>query len=229
VGLDAEHFKPNLDTDAVAMYLENHQMPDGSWVYTGADSRPPVCAGYMGQTALTMRALQLYAPKSIQAESAKAVELAAAWLAKTEPKSFEDRMWRVMGLAWSGANKDAASAAMRALAALQRPVGGWSDMPTMASNAYATGRALVALQIAGLPVSGPAYQSGVRYLVNAQLEDGSWYVSSRALGFQPYFDNGFPHGIDQFISNAGTDWAAMALALAAPASGVKTTAEAMVR
>lgn len=229
IGLDAEHLKPNLDTDAVAMYLENHQLPEGSWIYTAADSRPPICSAYMGQTALTMRALQLYAPKAIQAEAAKSIQLAGVWLANTEPKSFEDRTWRVMGLAWSGANKDAANAAMRAVAALQRPDGGWSDMPTMASNAYTTGRALVALQIAGLPVSGPAYQRGVKYLLNTQLEDGSWYVSSRALGFQPYFDNGFPHGVDQFVSNAGTDWATMALALAAPATGVKTTAEALPR
>lgn len=229
VGLDAEHFKPNLDTDAVAMYLEDHQMPDGSWVYTAADSRPPICSAYMAQTALALRALQLYAPRAIQAESAKSIQLAAAWLAKTEPKSFEDRVWRVMGLAWSGVNKDAASAARSSLASLQRADGGWSDMPTMESNAYATGRALVALQLAGLPVSNPAYQRGVKYLLNTQLEDGSWYVRSRALGFQPYFDNGFPHGIDQFVSNAGTDWGAMALALAAPASGVKTTAEAVNR
>ena len=227
VGLDAEHFKPNLDTDAVAMYLENHQMPDGSWIYPTADSRPPVCADYIAQTALTMRALQLYAPRAIQAESAKSIQLAAAWIEKTEPKSFEDRVWRVMGLAWSGVNKDAVNEARRGLASLQRADGGWSDMPTMESNAYATGHALVALQIAGMPVSDPAYQRGVKYLLNTQLEDGSWYVGTRALGFQPYFDNGFPHGIDQFVSNAGTDWAAMALALAAPASGVKTTARAL--
>jgi hypothetical protein len=32
---------------------------------------------------------------------------------------------------------------------------------------------------------------------------------------QPYFDGTFPHGADQFISAAASNWATMALALAA--------------
>jgi len=35
------------------------------------------------------------------------------------------------------------------------------------------------------------------------------------LPIQPYFESGFPHGRDQFISAAATNWAATALALAA--------------
>jgi ankyrin repeat protein len=226
VGLDAEHYKPNLDTDAVAMYLLSHQMPDGSWTYTAADSRPPLCSGYTGQTALTMRALQLYAPKIDRADYEKSIQLAAAWLAKAEPKSFEDRVWRVLGLAWAGV-KPASTEAMRALAAMQRSDGGWSDLPTMDSNAYATGRTLVALQTAGMAATDPVYKRGVEYLLSTQMEDGSWHVRSRALGFQPYFDSGYPHGVDQYISSAGTNWAVMALALALPKAPVKTTAEAL--
>jgi hypothetical protein len=52
----------------------------------------------------------------------------------------------------------------------------------------------------------------VQYLLRTQLEDGTWFVRSRAFGFQPYFESGFPHGKDQFISAAATSWAAMALA-----------------
>ena len=66
VGLDAEHYKPDLNTDAVAMYLKSHQSPDGQWAYPVADTRPPICSDYIGQTALSMRALQLYAPKDGQ-------------------------------------------------------------------------------------------------------------------------------------------------------------------
>jgi hypothetical protein len=48
-------------------------------------------------------------------------------------------------------------------------------------------------------------------------------VQTRALGFQPWFDAGFPHGHNQWISAAGTNWAAMALAYALPESTSKTT------
>ena len=57
----------------------------------------------------------------------------------------------------------------------------------------------------------PAYQSGVRYLLRAQLPDGSWHVSTRAHPVQVFFDNGDPHGRSQFISFTATSLAAMAL------------------
>jgi ankyrin repeat protein len=37
-------------------------------------------------------------------------------------------------------------------------------------------------------------------------------VLSEAARLQPYFDGGFPHGHDQWVSAAATNWAAMALA-----------------
>jgi hypothetical protein len=82
----------------------------------------------------------------------------------------------------------------------------------MQADAYATGQALYALQAGGLATSNPAYLAGVNYLLRTQLEDGTWYVHSRAIPFQPYFESGFPHGTDQFISAAATSWAAIALA-----------------
>jgi len=42
-------------------------------------------------------------------------------------------------------------------------------------------------------------------------------VRTRSFPFQPYKESGFPHGKDQWISAAGTSWAAMALSLALPA------------
>ena len=46
--------------------------------------------------------------------------------------------------------------------------------------------------------------------VRAQAADGSWYVRSRAPKFQPYFQSGFPHDHDQWISAAATSWATAA-------------------
>lgn len=216
VGLDAEHYQPDLNTDAAVMYLKSHQSPDGQWAYGIADTRPPLCADYIGQTAISLRALQLFAPKSDKAAYDQAIQLAGSWIAKTQPVNNEDRGWKVLGLAWWGKDKDATQKAMRDLLSVQRADGGWSDLPSMESSAYATGKALVALQTAGLPVTDAAYDRGVQYLLKTQLEDGSWYVRTRAMAFQPYFDAGFPHAFDQWISAAGTSWATMALTLAAP-------------
>lgn len=223
VGLAAEHYKPGLNTDAVAMYLKVRQMPDGRWAYDRGDSRPPLCADYIGQTALAMRALQLYAPKVDNAEYRQSIERAAGWLARVEPRTNQDRIWRLLGLAWAASDKAATENALRELLTLQRSDGGWSDLSSMESTAYTTGRALVAMQTAGLPVSDPAYQRGVEFLLKTQMEDGSWYVKTRALALQPYFDAGFPHGVDQWISAAGTSWATMALTLASHAPATRAT------
>jgi ankyrin repeat protein len=217
IGLDAEHYQPDLNTDAAVMYLKSHQSPDGQWVYPAGDSRPPICSDYIGQTAISMRALQLYAPKTDKAAYDRSIQLAAAWMAKAESTNNDDRSYRLLGLAWAGKDKDATRKAMRELLAKQRPDGGWSDLDSMESSAYATGKSLFALQTAELPASDAAYQRAVKFLLSTQQEDGSWYVKTRALAFQPYFDAGFPHGFDQWISAAGTSWATVALSQASPA------------
>jgi len=198
------------------MFLLTHQMADGHWA-DGPEARPPICAPTaLSQTALAMRGLQLYAPHVDQAAYAKSIQLAANWIADFRPRLNYDLAWRLQGLVWGGQSKDAILKARRDLLAVQRADGGWSDIPSMESGAYTTGLAMLALESSGLPISDPAYQRGVQYLLNTQLEDGSWHVRTRAAGFQPYFDNGFPHGVDQWISAASTSLATMALTLAAP-------------
>jgi hypothetical protein len=44
-------------------------------------------------------------------------------------------------------------------------------------------------------------------------------VKTRAAGFQPYFQSGFPHDHNQWISQSGTAWAAMALSVAVQPRG----------
>lgn len=111
--------------------------------------------------------MQLYAPKLERASYDQAIRLAATWLAKQEPKGNEDRVARLTGLVWSGNYKGAVQKAMHDLVATQRTDGGWADIDTTPSTAFATGRALVALHIAGMPVSDAAYQNGVKYLLGA--------------------------------------------------------------
>jgi N-acyl-D-amino-acid deacylase len=228
LGLDAEGYKPDLSTDAVAMYIQTHQMADGHWAF-GPEARPPLCADTLGQTVLSMRGLQLYTPRVDKAAFAKSIQLAAAWIGDFRPRTNYDLAWRLQGLVWGRKSNDAILAARRDLLAAQRSDGGWPDVASMESGAYTTGLSMIALQSSGLPVSDPAYQRGVQYLLNTQLEDGSWHVRSRAAGFQPYFDNGFPHGVDQWISAAGTSLATIALTLATPPSGTHTATVALAQ
>ena len=119
-----------------------------------------------------------------------------------------------MGLAWANASPASIAASVKAIATTQRPDGGWSQLPTMGSDTYATGQALYALNAAGnMPVNDPVYEKGVKYLLRTQAADGSWHVKSRSIWLQPYFDSGFPYDHDQWISAAGTAWATMALSL----------------
>lgn len=122
---------------------------------------------------------------------------------------------RLLGLKWAGATPNTIAKSAAAIAATQAASGGWRQNPNLPEDAYATGQALYALHEAGgMPVTDPVYQKGVAYLLNTQHPDGSWHVRSRSPKFQPYFQSGFPHDHDQWISSAGTGWATMALALA---------------
>jgi hypothetical protein len=213
-GLAASDFAPDAGTDAVAIYLKRRQSADGGWRIQ-TSSRPPIESSDFEATAITMRALLAFAPKPKQAEYGRAVERGAAWLTQTQPKTNEDYVYRLLGLGWAGANKKAIRKAVRELIDLQRQDGGWAQLTTLSSDAYATGQALTALaEAGGMTVSDPVYQRGVKFLLSTQLEDGSWFVATRTLPVQPYFDAEFPYERNQFISDAATNWATMALARA---------------
>ena len=105
---------------------------------------------------------------------------------------------------------------------------GWALCGAVAlatGTAYATGSALVALHEAGgLPTTDKVYQRGIAWLLKAQLADGSWLVKTRSKPIQKYFESGFPHGKDQFISMAGSAWAVTALALSLPEQRLSASA-----
>lgn len=123
-----------------------------------------------------------------------------------------DEVFKLLALIWSGAPRPDVVRQRDRVLALQRQDGGWGQWPGMAPDAFATGQALYALQASGVRPAAAAYQKGAAYLLRTQLEDGTWFVRSRAIGFQRYFDTGFQHGRNQFISAAATAWAAIALA-----------------
>jgi hypothetical protein len=200
-------------TDATVRYIKAMQTPAGHWE-AFESRRPPMNSGVYQTTAMAVYSLQTYGPPAEKADTEKAVARAAAWLEGAQPATTQDRAFHLLALAWSKAKPAAIAAAAKALAAAQRPDGGWSQLSSLGSDAYATGEALYALNTAGrMPVADPVYAAGVKYLLNTQAADGSWHVNSRSIWVQPYFESGFPYGYDQWISAAGTSWATIALSL----------------
>jgi ankyrin repeat protein len=214
VGMAAEHYPADEATDAMVRFLKNHQRRDGSWIIDA--HRPPIESSDIEVTVNSMRAMQLYSPPTQRAEYDRAIRKAADWIAAAQPHNNEDRAFQLLGLAWAKSDQQKIIAAAHSLSAQQRSDGGWAQIPSLPSDAYATGQALVALRESGAMTSDdPIYKRGVQFLMSTQLADGSWYVKSRAMRIQPFFESGFPYGRDQFVSAAGTNWATQALALAA--------------
>jgi ankyrin repeat protein len=213
LGLAAENHPADAATDAMAHFVKTRQFPDGHWAILA--HRPPIESSDIEVTAASMRSMQLYAPHVHRAAYDDSIQRALRWLKTAKPESTEDRVFLLFGLHWGGADRASIQAAARALVGEQRADGGWAQIPTLASDAYATGQALVACAESGtLPISDPVFQKGVQYLLRTQLADGSWFVKTRALPIQPQFDASFPHGKDGWISAAATNWATRALTYA---------------
>jgi ankyrin repeat protein len=202
-------------TDAVVRHIKVMQTPAGNWS-TNESRRPPMASGDFQAAALSIYSLQKYGPDSDKAGTDAVIAKAVRWLETAKPETTQDRAFHLLGLAWGQAPPTSIKSAARALIAMQRADGSWSQLPQMMPDAYATGQALYALNEAGkVAPSQAAYRKGVDYLLRTQAADGSWHVETRSIWLQPYFESGFPYGRDQFISVAGTAWAIMALTPAA--------------
>jgi hypothetical protein len=212
VSLAAEEQKPNLLTDALVHYLTLHQQRDGRWaaeVY-----RPPEDGSDFLFTALAVRGLRAYAPRGRSKEIESRIARARRWLLESKPAETVDSVFQLLGLYWANAGAGDVEKAAALLLPQQREDGGWAQLSTLPSDAYATGQALYTLHETGaLAATDPAYRRGVDYLLRSQLTDGSWFVPTRAFPVVELSNSGFPHGRSQFISAAATCWAAMALAL----------------
>lgn len=219
VAAHAAGAKPNLVTAVYARRLANWQHADGHW--TTGDDRPPQSYNSFTATAVALRALQLDMPAQLHHETDERLARAKNWLLNATPKATEEFTFRLFGLHYAGATTEECSRATHDLLDLQRPDGGWAELPHLQPDAYSTGEALVALHIAGgLPVTDPAYQKGLKYLLSTQDKQGIWRIHTRQLSpagvSPPYIETGFPYEHDQFISTDAACWAAMALMLALP-------------
>jgi hypothetical protein len=213
--LQAGGFEPDETTRAVVQFLLRRDAEGGPW--KTSSNRPPSEASSFTSTYVALRGLASYATEEDEPRVARRRQRARTWLLETAARDTEDRVFRLLALQAAGAEPVDLAKAVDELLAQQRADGGWSQRHGIdqSGDAYATGSALYALhQAGGLSTEHPAYAKGLAHLIRTQEADGSWHVVSRSKPFQTYFESGFPHGRDQFISIAASAWATAALTLA---------------
>ncbi len=220
--LEVGGHKPDDTTAAVASYLLQIQTKSDHWSHPG--NRPPTSGSDFTTTALALRGLIAFGTEEQQAAIDARVEVVRQWLAKTEPKDTEDRVFKVVALENADCDDELMKISISKLLGTQREDGGWSQTDEMESDAYATGTVVATLlQTDRELLNGKQIQQGIRFLLDTQCDDGSWHVVTRAKAFQEYYESGFPHEEDQFISIAASCWATMALALALPEPAPQST------
>jgi len=212
--LDIAKWKKDSTTTALVSYLLKTQAEDGSW--KRSSNRPPLEESDITCTILAVYYMGKFASDDQQPDVDEATKRARAWILGSEPESHEDRVSRLGALALLKADRTELAKAQEEIFESQQDNGGWSQLPEMSSDAYATGLTLFTMQRTGISVNDAKFERGVRFLLDSQCDDGSWFVKSRSKPIQRFFDNGDPHGKDQFISIPATSWATAALALTLP-------------
>jgi ankyrin repeat protein len=196
-------------------WLIARQMPDGRWLGNGVN-RPPSEYSTISHTAIAAAGLKSYTLRGRENEISQSLRRARQWLIAAQPKSAEEQAMRLMGLVWTDAARPRVADAMKAIRDRQEASGGWSQFGRTPPDAYATGLSLYALHVAGLPSTDEVYRRGVAFLLGTQYQDGTWLVKTHSFPVQRYFESGFPFGRHQWISAAGTSWAALAIAETLP-------------
>lgn len=179
-------------------------------------SRPPLNGSRVGNTVLALLGIKHYATKEQQPAVVEAMKRATEWLRTAKLTSTEDLAWRIRGLHLLNGDPAELKEARALLVKQQHEDGGWGQEATMNSDAFATGQAMFALRESGTPQTDAKMQLATTWLLKNQLPDGSWLVKTRVKPVQPDYDNGDPHGKNQFISIAATSWATAALAQMLP-------------
>jgi N-acyl-D-amino-acid deacylase len=202
-------------TATITHWVLARQMPDGRWLGNGLN-RPPSEYSLVSHTAMAAGGLTAYPLPGRHKEIEASLSKARQWLLAANAKSAEERAMRLMGLVWTKASRADVTAASNAVRSTQESGGGWSQFGRNDADAYATGLSLYALHVAGVPATDAAYRKGVAFLLRTQYPDGPWLVRTHSFPVQRYFESGFPFGRHQWISTAGTSWAALAIAQTLP-------------
>jgi hypothetical protein len=224
--LDIGQYAPDDKTEATVEYVLNYQKHHGTWQTTV--DRPPSEASSFTTNYVALRGLNRYGTAKQREAIATRTTAVKKWLESANAVDTEDQVFRLRLAHELKLPSDKVDHYVQRLLREQEADGGWAQNRQMKSDAYATGSVLVALHEAGgLSCQHSAWQRGLGYLLRTQKPDGSWHVVSRAKPLMEYFESGFPHGKDQFISAFATGWAteALLMSLAQDKTGEKNIRE----
>jgi hypothetical protein len=210
--LEAGGHAPDAVTTAVTSYLLQSQKEKDHW--QRGSKRPPTSGSPFMTSYLAIRGLNAFGTTDQQTQIATRRLSVEKWLNDAQPHDTEDHVFQLRLLSTIQQPDAKLEAAMNRLLALQREDGGWSQLSEaeLASDAYATGTVVAALlEINETALNSNAIRRAIAWLLRDQRDDGSWFVRTRAEGFQEYFESGFPHDEHQFISTSASAWSTLAL------------------
>jgi Prenyltransferase and squalene oxidase repeat len=216
LGMHAANYPADMNTDISVDYMMSLAKSDGSFL--AESGRVPLETGDVHLTAMAIRSIELYASPAKKKHVDELVKNTRRWLENVNTDQQQELAFQLLGLQWCGSDNNHKTKIAGKLRAMQNDDGGWSQLPTLKSDAYATGQTLYALYESGMEKTyGAVYQKGLDYLLKTQDKEGAWFVPTRLFPIQPFVNSDFPpYDDNQFISAAGTNWAVMALLNALP-------------
>lgn len=144
---------------------------------------PPIGQGQFMTTSNALVAITRAAANSDDPGYDRSIERALDWIASHEPKTTQDKIYKVISLMHYGTpdQKRAAWSVVETLAAEQQPDGGWKENEAAdGSSAFSTGQVLYAFKQAGISIHGEMFRRGVDFLLSHQVNDprdlnnGTW-------------------------------------------------------
>ncbi|MEX0728450.1 MAG: hypothetical protein WD065_19415, partial [Planctomycetaceae bacterium] len=169
----------------VTDHLIRHQEENGAWEWSSAPPKnrpPPFFESDEVATRLSYLALELDLPYSDEerARVNASREKAAAWLKTITPeKTTQSSALELVMLVQAREPDGVVQPQIEAFLARQNDDGGWGQLDDRASDAYATGQALYALNLAGVKRDRDEIQHAAAFLVQTQNDDGSWPMVRR--------------------------------------------------
>ena len=171
-----------------AAYLLGRQQPTGE-IQNGAPACGPlsVVEGPLMATSNSLIGFRRAYEETQDARYKDAADRALAWIAGAQANTTQDQIFKLLALTRFGGPQARSSVQqiVENLILQQQPSGGWKECPTEnffnSANPFSTGQVLYAFKQAGVSISSSPFIKGVKYLLAAQQQDGSWKADTAEM------------------------------------------------